>query len=160
MNQDGPELRDIHLPPDPSWWPPAPGWWLLALIVILLAAIAIRRLMRVRRAQRWQREVMQEVDRISAAHAEHGDPVRLAADLSALLRRATLLVDARAAALQGEAWLQYLDSRIGGDAFSTGAGRSLLDAPWQRTASYDTAALFALTRSWFAQARLRDAEHA
>ncbi|MBP6325901.1 MAG: DUF4381 domain-containing protein, partial [Dokdonella sp.] len=27
MNADGPQLRDIHLPPDPSWWPPAPGWW-------------------------------------------------------------------------------------------------------------------------------------
>ena len=23
-------LRDVHVPPAPSWWPPAPGWWLLA----------------------------------------------------------------------------------------------------------------------------------
>ncbi len=160
MNQDGPELRDIHLPADPGWWPPAPGWWLLAVIVIVIAAIGLRRLLRNAHARRWQRTVMQEVDRISAAHAEHGDAVRLATDLSALLRRATLLVDPRAAALQGDAWLQYLDSRIGGDAFSTGAGRILLDAPWQRTASYDTAALFALTRHWFANARLRDASHA
>ncbi|MEO8011905.1 MAG: DUF4381 domain-containing protein, partial [Dokdonella sp.] len=124
MSQDGPELRDIHLPPDPGWWPPAPGWWLLALIVVVLAAIVLRRLQRVWRARRWQREIMSELDRIAALHAEHADPVRLAADLSALLRRATLLIDALAAALRGEAWLAYLDSRIGSDAFSTGAGRA------------------------------------
>ena len=33
------QLRDIHLPPEPSWWPPAPGWWLLA--AILVAAIVV-----------------------------------------------------------------------------------------------------------------------
>ena len=30
----GPDLRDIHLPPAPSWWPPAPGWWLLAFVLL------------------------------------------------------------------------------------------------------------------------------
>ena len=29
------QLRDIHLPPEPSWWPPAPGWWLLALLLVI-----------------------------------------------------------------------------------------------------------------------------
>jgi hypothetical protein len=35
------QLRDIHLPPDPSWWPPAPGWWMLAALaaVMLLAGV-------------------------------------------------------------------------------------------------------------------------
>ena len=36
----GPVLRDIHLPPDPSWWPPAPGWWMLAGLLLLLALLA------------------------------------------------------------------------------------------------------------------------
>ena len=35
----GPVLRDIHLPPDPSWWPPAPGWWMLAALVVTIATI-------------------------------------------------------------------------------------------------------------------------
>lgn len=160
MNPQGPELRDIHLPPDPSWWPPAPGWWLLALVVVALSVLLLRRLQRGWRARRWQRDVVREVDCIAAAHTEHADPVRLAAELSVLLRRATLLVDPRAAALQGDAWLKYLDARIGGEAFSAGAGRALLDAPWQRAASYDTEALIDLARRWFAQARLQDAGHA
>ena len=29
-------LRDVHVPPAPSWWPPAPGWWLLAGVVVLV----------------------------------------------------------------------------------------------------------------------------
>ena len=34
----GPQLRDIHLPPAPSWWPPAPGWWVLAALLAARAA--------------------------------------------------------------------------------------------------------------------------
>ena len=30
----GPVLRDIHLPPEPSWWPPAPGWWILFVLAM------------------------------------------------------------------------------------------------------------------------------
>lgn len=34
------QLRDIHLPPDISWWPLAPGWWVLAGAA-MIAALAI-----------------------------------------------------------------------------------------------------------------------
>ena len=37
----GPDLRDIHLPPTPSWWPPAPGWWLLAIVVLIAIATGV-----------------------------------------------------------------------------------------------------------------------
>ena len=30
------QLRDVHLPPDPSWWPPAPGWWILAAVIAVI----------------------------------------------------------------------------------------------------------------------------
>ena len=36
----------------------------------------------------------------------------------------------RVAGLTGESWLAYLDSRWEREAFSRGAGRGLLSAPW------------------------------
>ena len=27
-------LKDIHLPPDVSFWPPAPGWWIMSVLFI------------------------------------------------------------------------------------------------------------------------------
>ena len=42
MENNLPELRDIHLPAEGvSLWPLAYGWWLLALLVILLAVFAV-----------------------------------------------------------------------------------------------------------------------
>lgn len=38
------QLRDVHLPPDPSWWPPAFGWWLFALLLLLAVIWACRQL--------------------------------------------------------------------------------------------------------------------
>lgn len=158
----GPELRDIHLPPAPGWWPPASGWWLLALLVLLAFAFAVRRLWRHGQQRRWRRRVRGELERIVAAHAVSGDPLRLATDLSQLLRRASLLLDARAAALHGDAWLDFLDARLpaGVGTFRGGAGSALIDAPFRRpddaAAGVDAAALIALVRRWFAHA-LREA---
>ncbi|HVT32450.1 MAG TPA: DUF4381 domain-containing protein [Rhodanobacteraceae bacterium] len=169
----GPDLRDIHLPPAPSWWPPAPGWWLLALVVIALVAYAIAMLVRALRERRWRRRVAAELERIAASHAAEPDPVRLAADVSQLLRRASLLIEPEAAALNGEAWLAFLDRRFeeprkareqhsdpgAGHAaprFRTATGRALIDAPYRRAgdpaANVDAHALLALARMWLRRA--------
>ncbi|HET9483332.1 MAG TPA: DUF4381 domain-containing protein, partial [Xanthomonadales bacterium] len=47
-----PQLRDIHLPAEPSWWPPAPGWWLLAILVIAALVFLVRFAWRKRRELR------------------------------------------------------------------------------------------------------------
>ncbi|HET6546590.1 MAG TPA: DUF4381 family protein [Rhodanobacteraceae bacterium] len=154
----GPTLRDIHLPPPPSWWPPAPGWWLLA--AALLAALAVTGwwLARRWRRYRWRRRIAADLARIAAAHAATPHGPRLASEISQLLRRATLLLDRRAAAFSGEAWLGFLDAQIDGDAFRRGPGRVLLDAPYRRTADVDAAALLKLAQRWLAQA-LRGPAH-
>ncbi len=152
MNTDGPVLRDIHLPAEPAWWPPAPGWWLLVALAILVLVLAFRGARRRLGERRWRHRIVAELDPIVARHARGRDDVRLAADLSNLLRRAARVLEPTAAALHGEAWLRFLDSRIGGDAFAHGPGRVLVDAPWRKSAELDTDALVALVRGWLVQA--------
>ncbi|MGA8277087.1 MAG: DUF4381 domain-containing protein [Rhodanobacteraceae bacterium] len=148
----GPQLRDIHLPPMPSWWPPAPGWWLLGALLLGALVIASVWLLRRWRVWRWRRRIDSELAEIAAAHDASADGPRLAAAISQMLRRGTLLVERRAAALPGEAWLEFLDARIGGQDFRRGAGRALIDAPYRRAVEVDAPALTALARRWLARA--------
>jgi len=166
----GPDLRDIHLPPDPSWWPPAPGWWLLAIAVLVLAAFAIRALVRAWRERAWQRRVALELDRIAALHASQPDPVRLATDVSQLLRRASLLIEPNAAALHGDEWLAFLDRQFDEGTktapvarFRTDTGRALTDTAYRRAddpaTSVDAPALLGLARAWLKRVLPRRRSH-
>ncbi|HEV7490606.1 MAG TPA: DUF4381 domain-containing protein [Rhodanobacteraceae bacterium] len=161
----GPDLRDIHLPPVPSWWPPAPGWWLLAIVLLIAIAAGVWTLLRLWRERRWRARVVAELDRIAALHAAQPNGVRLAADVSQLLRRAALLIEPGAAGLHGEEWLAFLDSRLDDASestdsearFRTSTGRSLIDAPYRRaddTAQppVDGTALLGLARRWLRRA--------
>lgn len=160
MNAEGPSLRDIHLPAEPSWWPPAPGWWLLALVATAVVALATRILLRHRKERRWRRRVIAELDGIARRQAAAPDAVRLAGEISQLLRRASRLVDPAAASLRGESWLVFLDSVLGGEDFSRGVGRSLLDGPFRRSLEVDPDGLLALSRSWLETALAGSARHA
>ncbi len=154
----GPELRDIHLPPTPSWWPPAPGWWLLAAFACVLLFFAARWLLRGQRERRWRRQIHAELDRIAALHPTQMESAQLAAQVSQLLRRASRMIEPTAVALRGDAWLTFLDTQLPAERaqqapFRTGAGRALIDAPYRRAAdpalpAFDTSALLELARSW------------
>lgn len=159
MNPTGPELRDIHLPADPSWWPPAPGWWLLAAIVIALLAwlIAVGH-QRIQR-RRWRRQILAEFDRIAVDANVREDHPRLLGELSQLLRRSGRLVDTAAPSLRGETWLAFLDAQLGGEEFSQGVGRVLLDGPYQRQACVDTDALLLLIRRWLSRVLEKRSAH-
>ena len=156
----GPELRDIHLPPDPSWWPPAPGWWLLAVLVVALLWYGARWLQRRARARRWRKRVHAELERIAHAHVGGSDNALLAADLSQLLRRTARLIEPDAVALRDEAWLAFLDAqlpsaRAAASPFSSGIGRVLIDAPYRSATDpvlqrLDARALLDLVRDWLA----------
>jgi hypothetical protein len=162
MNDPLAQLKDIHLPPAVSWWPPAPGWWLLALLV-LGSAIWLARYLR-HRAKRPDlgREAEAELKKIEAAWQEHKDDARLAAELSALLRRTaiSLYPQADVAGMTGETWLQWLDARFGEDVFEKGEGRALLENAYRPEASLDDPeALIALVRHWVGKA-VRETSHA
>lgn len=134
------QLRDIHLPPEPSWWPPAPGWWLLALLVVVGAVVVGRVLWRRWRARRYRRDLLTEFDAVLG----HAAPDAQLAAISQLLRRAARLREPASATLVGIAWLEFLDRAYDPAAafFAQGGGRVLLDGPYRPAA--DAAAIAAL----------------
>lgn len=117
-------LRDVHVPPSPSWWPLAPGWWLsIVAIVLFVVGVTAWRLHRHRRLQAWRRWF--------DATSEENTPAAQVAAMSELLRRAARQRDASADRLEGEAWLRFLDGGHG-HAFTQGPGRLLLDGGYRR----------------------------
>lgn len=138
-------LRDVHLPPSPSWWPLAMGWWLvLAAVVLVLGAAWFWWWRRRRQQRRWLAAFDAELQNTTT-------PAQRLATLSVLLRRAARSVDAQADRLQGEAWLQFLDGRKSKThAFSQGPGRAVLEGGFQRApAVADLDAVQALARQRF-----------
>ncbi|MGW8275691.1 DUF4381 family protein [Xanthomonas axonopodis] len=138
-------LRDVHLPPPPSWWPLAPGWWLVIAVVVLVVGSAwVWRWRRRRRQRRWLAAFDAELARATT-------PAQRLAAVSVLLRRAARRVDPQADRLQGEAWLQFLDGRKRKEpVFSQGPGRAVLEGGFQRAPTVsDLPAVEALARQRF-----------
>lgn len=123
------QLRDIHLPPEPSWWPPAPGWWLLAILIGLVIWRLIRYGLHRWRARQRRRALQAQFDTVLGLT----DAAAQLAAISELLRRAARQSDPAAAALVGSAWLEFLDRSTDATAapFSQGPGRLLLDGPYR-----------------------------
>ena len=105
---NGPVLRDIHLPPAPSWWPLAPGWWLLAALLLLMLAAATWFWQRHRRLQQQRRRLLDELEKLAACHVRDADDIALAAALHQLLRRVARRHDDAATKQRGERWRQTL----------------------------------------------------
>lgn len=147
----GPSLRDIHLPPTPSWWPPAPGWWVLAVLlvaVLLLGAWWWRR----HRQGLYQRDrVLHELDGLARQHQLDGDQSALASGLHQLLRRVARRHDAMAAQQRGDAWRQTL-ARIPIDAVTLERLLTLEQAIYRPQPSFDHAAVVAAVRQWLSLA--------
>jgi hypothetical protein len=153
-------LRDVHAPPSVGWWPPAPGWWwllggLLLTLALLALAVALWRRGRSRRAcLRALRQLRQPAPADDVARARE-----LAAMNTLLRHRALALAPAdEVAGLTGLAWLHFLDNTLEARAFSEGAGRILLDAPYRPAVGegeYDRQALFRLVERWLRHARRR-----
>jgi len=119
-------LRDIHLPPAPSWWPPAPGWWALAAaIAVLLAVVFAIHLRRQRRRRALQRL-------FDGAIAAAPTPAARVAAMSELLRRAARRIDPSADTLSGDDWLRFLDRDSGTPVFRSQTGKLLIEGAFRR----------------------------
>jgi hypothetical protein len=144
----GPTLRDIHLPPAPSWWPLAPGWWLLALLVVLLLVFGIWRWSRRSSAKRARDEwLLHELDQTQKRYREHADSAALATDLHQLLRRVALGHASDAGRLRGDAWKQML-ARVPVDAVVMDRLVALEPAMYDPLATLDADAAVDAARQW------------
>lgn len=142
-----PELRDIHVPADPSWWPPAPGWWLLSVLVVVVLFAAVLAWRHLRRRARARRLVWQELEACRLRHDSDADDMRLATGLHQLLRRVARVHDPAAIHQQGEAWRATLQ-RV---PVAPGVLRQLAaleQAMYRDDAPFDPAQALAAVRSW------------
>jgi hypothetical protein len=143
----GPKLRDIHLPPEPSWWPPAPGWWMLAVLLLALLFAGAWLWRRQHRVVRQRAQVLAELDRLMLQHQHDGDQAALASGLHQLLRRVARRHDALATQQRGEAWRQTL-ARVPVDALTLERLLALDQAIYRPQLSFDHAAAAAAVRQW------------
>ncbi len=102
MQDNLPELRDIHLPDGVSAFPIATGWWLcLAGIVLLFLLIQFILYLRRYSKARYALKLLKE---ISAKNV-----VEAAKEMSEILRRICVFKYKEAAALLGTDWIAFLN---------------------------------------------------
>ena len=153
MNPTELALRDIHLPPEISWWPLAWGWWLLIVLAVLgLVALVWWWLKRPAHTQQInlsaQASALQELDRIEKQY--NNDPLGLVRELSVLLRRIAISLYGRrsVAGLTGITWLQFLDKQGGSPVFSQRFQQALTELPYRAQGNVDVQALVQEVRQW------------
>jgi Ca-activated chloride channel family protein len=143
-------LIDMPLPQEVSLWPETWASRIAVVVLLVTAVVAIWRFISYRRVNRYRREALAELTRITSA--PDTAPGELAAQLSLLVRRTALAAFPREqiAPLSGAAWLAFLYRSSGGTEFSRGPGRWLASAPYAKTGTNDSQRpeLIELTRRW------------
>lgn len=143
----GPTLRDIHLPPQPSWWPPAPGWWMLAALGLVLLIVVIWVWRRRRYTSGQRQRVLAEIDQLAAHYQRDSDPAALAAGLHQLLRRVARRHDSSAGQQTGAAWRKTL-ARVPVDASVIDRLMQLDELMYRAKPTFDNNSAIKDVRSW------------
>lgn len=103
MNDNLPELRDIHLPEGVSLFPIAYGWWLvLAAIILIILMIQFALYLRRYSKSRYAVKLLQNISAQNAVYA--------AEQMSEILRRICVLKYKNATTLLGKDWLNFLNA--------------------------------------------------
>ena len=132
MNPAEIPLRDLHLPSAIGWWPLAPGWWVLIAISFAGVLYLLYRAWLAFRRNRPRRVALKQLSGVRWHYAYGAEPVRLATEVSELLRRTMLAYAPRGeiAGLTGAHWLRWLDRGLDEPLFSDGAGKLLESLPY------------------------------
>ncbi|MCI5545275.1 MAG: DUF4381 domain-containing protein [Azospirillum sp.] len=123
MENNLPELRDIHLPAEGvSLWPLAYGWWLLALLVIMLAVFAVMyKIWKLKSKKHYALNMLASLDLKSSGAA---------VELSEILRRICLCKYPQAAALYGREWIVFLNNHCQRAKLDDSVSQLLINAPY------------------------------
>lgn len=152
---NGLQLRDIHLPEAVNWWPPAIGWWLTPLILVLLALaiIALRRMLRQRHQNACKKIARNELQRIKQQYVDNTDALHSLRELSVLLRRVALsyLPREHSAGLTGEAWIAQLNQLAQHNVFSEQHLELLTRGVYQPQLEADLTPLLKQCEQWLQQ---------
>ena len=122
MENNLPDLRDIHLPADAvSFWPLAYGWWIIlfSVIFLFLSIWAVRFLLRKSK----KRYALRLISSLSSS--DRCNIVKM----SEVLRRICVYKYPQAAALFGQEWIDFINSRCS-EKLSASSARLLINAPY------------------------------
>lgn len=131
-SQEPLQLRDIHLPGAPDFWPPALGWWLLLSILFFVSFWALIKIRNYRRNKKQHQVLFNRVAELEEQLRKYPSNETLA-EFNILLRQLAVSYYPRTeiAGLTGGDWLHFLDQSGKTHEFSRGAGRILMEAPYQ-----------------------------
>ncbi len=137
-----------------SWWPLAPGWYVIAGVALVLLGVSVWAAVDRWRRNRYRRAALRELGLI----AHHAQVSTAVIEIAELLKRTALAAfpRERVASLTGAAWLGFLDATGGTGAFTSGDGRLLGDAIYQRAepgTAPDVPKLVAVVRHWITHHR-------
>ena len=122
MQENLPELRDIHLPDGVSFFPPAYGWWVI--LAIIISAILAYHLVRIAIKKSRKVFALKTLENIDT-HNVVNDSVKI----SEILRRICVYKYKEAVTLTGKEWLYFLNSKSK-DKISSQAAELLINAPY------------------------------
>lgn len=122
MQDNLPELRDIHLPEGVSAFPLAYGWWVIILSVVATFFL-IKFFLYLRRKSK-KRYALKLIERVSTTN-----PILASKQYSEILRRICVLKYPKAATLYGQEWLEFLHRHCRQKLNEAEAGL-LLNAPY------------------------------
>ena len=140
------KLRDVHLPLPLDWWTMAPGWYVLGFM-ILIGLLSLSYLVRLYLIQsRPKRHALQLLAKYQKENANSQISCAL---ISELLKRVALAYYPRSqvAKLQGQAWLDFLNSTGKGVDFNP-VRIQLLERPYQPPHPEDLQKIYECARTW------------